>query len=138
MESPNGGDPLPILDEWCCGFMKGVSLDPTGWLLVTAGKPDWMSTIILYGTEDGWDRLKKKDHSLDEHRVLAGGLADTIHKIYALFKTQRLEGMSQGSLPHVMRREPMRNPDKVGRNDLCPCDSGKKFKHCHGSPERLH
>ncbi len=21
----------------------------------------------------------------------------------------------------------------VGRNDLCPCGSGKKFKHCHGS-----
>jgi preprotein translocase subunit SecA len=23
-------------------------------------------------------------------------------------------------------------PKKVGRNDLCPCASGKKFKHCHG------
>ena len=22
---------------------------------------------------------------------------------------------------------------KVGRNDVCPCGSGKKFKHCHGS-----
>jgi hypothetical protein len=22
---------------------------------------------------------------------------------------------------------------KPGRNDLCPCGSGKKFKHCHGS-----
>jgi preprotein translocase subunit SecA len=22
--------------------------------------------------------------------------------------------------------------EKVGRNDLCPCGSGKKFKHCHG------
>lgn len=22
---------------------------------------------------------------------------------------------------------------KVGRNDLCPCGSGKKYKHCHGS-----
>ena len=21
---------------------------------------------------------------------------------------------------------------KVGRNDLCPCKSGLKFKHCHG------
>jgi preprotein translocase subunit SecA len=27
------------------------------------------------------------------------------------------------------------NPDswgKVGRNEPCPCGSGKKFKHCHG------
>ena len=26
-----------------------------------------------------------------------------------------------------------RNYPKVGRNDFCPCQSGKKFKHCHGS-----
>ena len=25
-----------------------------------------------------------------------------------------------------------RDGPKVGRNDLCPCGSGKKFKHCHG------
>jgi preprotein translocase subunit SecA len=22
---------------------------------------------------------------------------------------------------------------KVGRNSACPCESGKKFKHCHGA-----
>lgn len=28
---------------------------------------------------------------------------------------------------------PFRRPDKkVGRNENCPCGSGKKFKHCHG------
>ena len=27
---------------------------------------------------------------------------------------------------------PLRNDEKVGRNDPCPCGSGKKFKHCHG------
>ena len=30
------------------------------------------------------------------------------------------------------RREPMRAEKTVGRNDPCPCGSGKKFKHCHG------
>jgi preprotein translocase subunit SecA len=25
-----------------------------------------------------------------------------------------------------------RTEEKVGRNDVCPCGSGKKFKHCHG------
>lgn len=25
-------------------------------------------------------------------------------------------------------------PMKVGRNDPCPCGSGKKYKHCHGAP----
>ena len=26
----------------------------------------------------------------------------------------------------------IRNEPKVGRNELCPCGSGKKYKHCHG------
>jgi preprotein translocase subunit SecA len=26
----------------------------------------------------------------------------------------------------------VRQGDKVGRNDPCPCGSGKKYKHCHG------
>ena len=27
---------------------------------------------------------------------------------------------------------PVTVEDKVGRNDACPCGSGKKYKHCHG------
>ena len=27
----------------------------------------------------------------------------------------------------------VRSERKVGRNELCPCGSGKKFKHCHGT-----
>jgi preprotein translocase subunit SecA len=27
----------------------------------------------------------------------------------------------------------VRSDRKVGRNELCPCGSGKKFKHCHGT-----
>ncbi|WP_416064800.1 preprotein translocase subunit SecA [Rhizobium sp. ZK1] len=36
-----------------------------------------------------------------------------------------------------------RNPDdpatwgKVGRNEACPCGSGKKYKHCHGAFEQV-
>jgi preprotein translocase subunit SecA len=30
------------------------------------------------------------------------------------------------------RTEPIRVEKKVGRNDPCPCGSGKKYKHCHG------
>jgi preprotein translocase subunit SecA len=27
---------------------------------------------------------------------------------------------------------PVRTDEKIGRNDPCPCGSGKKFKSCHG------
>jgi len=28
----------------------------------------------------------------------------------------------------------IRKPKKIGRNDPCPCGSGKKYKQCHGKP----
>jgi preprotein translocase subunit SecA len=30
------------------------------------------------------------------------------------------------------KAKPVRTGPKVGRNDPCPCGSGKKFKNCHG------
>lgn len=138
MENPNDGDPIPILDEWCSGFMKAVQLDSTGWLPVTVGNPELISTMTLYGTEEGWEILKRKNLSLDEHKALAEGLAGTVRKIHALWLEHRRGQMANGPLPKAVRREPARNPKKVGRNELCPCGSGKKFKQCHGKPDRLH
>lgn len=34
-----------------------------------------------------------------------------------------------GGTPYV------RQERKVGRNEPCPCGSGKKYKHCHGRLE---
>ena len=40
----------------------------------------------------------------------------------------------QESRPDQQQKvQPIRVEKKVGRNDPCPCGSGKKFKHCHGS-----
>ena len=36
---------------------------------------------------------------------------------------------SEGDAP---KRQPVRVGKKVGRNEPCPCGSGKKYKHCHG------
>jgi preprotein translocase subunit SecA len=33
---------------------------------------------------------------------------------------------------HKENKDSSQEPDKIGRNDLCLCGSGKKFKHCHG------
>ena len=40
---------------------------------------------------------------------------------------QENEGAKRGKQKPVVRVE-----EKVGRNDPCPCGSGKKYKHCHG------
>lgn len=58
---------------------------------------------------------------LDQHRAIADGLAETVRQVHAYFLEQR---QSLGS---------SRKADVVGRNDPCPCGSGKKYKRCHGS-----
>ena len=37
--------------------------------------------------------------------------------------------------PTPVKQEPVRVGPKVGRNDPCPCGSGKKYKNCHGREE---
>jgi preprotein translocase subunit SecA len=31
-----------------------------------------------------------------------------------------------------VKKEPVKSDKKIGRNDLCPCGSGKKYKNCCG------
>ena len=32
----------------------------------------------------------------------------------------------------AVKQEPVKVGPKIGRNDPCPCGSGKKYKQCHG------
>ena len=56
------------------------------------------------------------------------------------YKTQKsdmpgVENPMKGAITQTQERsrpQPVRVEKKVGRNDLCPCGSGKKYKHCHG------
>jgi preprotein translocase subunit SecA len=61
---------------------------------------------------------------------------------YSKYRTQKEESGSvtsgrgekegsPGARPQ-QKLEPIRVEKKVGRNDPCPCGSGKKFKNCHG------
>jgi preprotein translocase subunit SecA len=51
-------------------------------------------------------------------------------------ETANPEGQVEGTGPTVAVVEPIHNRGpKVGRNDPCPCGSGKKYKKCHGANE---
>jgi preprotein translocase subunit SecA len=41
---------------------------------------------------------------------------------------------SSGKGDGSTRRQVQREGDKIGRNEACPCGSGKKYKRCHGAP----
>jgi len=44
------------------------------------------------------------------------------------------KGGEEGQDKKDQRVQPVRVEKKVGRNDPCPCGSGKKYKQCHGRP----
>ena len=55
------------------------------------------------------------------------------------FRHEAFDGFGEGAAPDADQaalpeeKKPFVRPDrKVGRNDPCPCGSGKKYKHCHG------
>ena len=45
----------------------------------------------------------------------------------------RLQGVEDRHLDLVKKKQPVVNADKIGRNELCPCGSGKKYKKCCGA-----
>ncbi|MFP4556675.1 MAG: preprotein translocase subunit SecA [Bacteroidales bacterium] len=48
------------------------------------------------------------------------------------YETSREDAMQAASNNKERNREPVRVEKKVGRNEPCPCGSGKKYKSCHG------
>ena len=56
-------------------------------------------------------------------------------------RTSKPELMQDGSgieladMPDAPKATPIRVDPKIGRNDPCPCGSGKKYKNCHGVGE---
>ena len=62
---------------------------------------------------------------------------DIVKYIYRVnIVTQAEDRLAQATTSHgddVGPKEPVRNKQTVGRNELCPCGSGKKYKKCCGA-----
>jgi preprotein translocase subunit SecA len=43
-----------------------------------------------------------------------------------------LRAQPQEDTTTMVKKKPIRVEEKIGRNDPCPCGSGKKYKNCHG------
>ena len=53
-------------------------------------------------------------------------MLEGVQAVYDYFAPARERALAPAE--PVRRSEP-----KVGRNDPCPCGSGRKYKHCHGA-----
>jgi preprotein translocase subunit SecA len=57
---------------------------------------------------------------------------DTAGQDYGANERDRYEPGGGGGTDVAVKQEPIKVGPKIGRNDLCPCGSGKKYKNCHG------
>ncbi len=76
--------------------------------------------------EDRPKRDPKADHKLDLSKL-------SINKAEFGVDGDRSGEIGMDQPP--VKIQPIRVEKKVGRNELCPCGSGKKYKHCHGLSE---
>jgi preprotein translocase subunit SecA len=80
------------------------------------------------------ERLEREDY--ERHQRAAQSLQ--LRHGGELAEGDEGEGGAQPSAPPPPQRRQVAAPvkretPKIGRNDLCPCGSGEKFKKCHGA-----
>ena len=113
------GKPVTVADHWCIGFMAGVNLDTDAWQEVE----ELLLPIGMFAMEPGNAEIDNELETNREHWVEQ--LGSTVTVLYRHFLAYR-SGGGAGSKT-IIRPNP-----KVGRNDPCPCGSGKKYKKCCG------
>lgn len=92
---------------------------------------DAVSQVITY-IPNPKDRTKKKTEYLLEFENEAVHMFQALLGVSEyLYRLRELSLMYDGKIP-LMVQERANWPKKIGRNDPCPCGSGKKYKFCHG------
>ena len=82
--------------------------------------------------EEGFDMFEEMNESIKE---------DTVRMLYHVVNPERVKRVRVAKEvetvnPDDGKQKPfVRKEKKVGRNDPCPCGSGKKYKNCHGKFE---
>ncbi|MHB8674842.1 MAG: SEC-C metal-binding domain-containing protein, partial [Candidatus Limnocylindrales bacterium] len=92
--------------------------------------------LRAYGQRDPLVEYKSEAYNLFQG-LLAAIRHDVVHAIYHVtLQREQPTPPPQNIQTNHQETEPMRDPvragRKVGRNDPCPCGSGKKYKRCHG------
>ncbi len=89
--------------------------------------------LRAYGQKDPLVEFKNEAHMMFEGLLDSVGrnIANTIYKIGPVAQAQ--QAMPQNAvMGRENENEQKEKEEKVGRNDPCPCGSGKKYKKCHG------
>lgn len=126
-------DPHPDYEAWCDGYILGWALSTEEWLQ-PGNEPLKKLTfpiLLLSGAfkenaEAKGDQFMPEDEYIKLQQECMDTLPEAVAGIHDFWLSRRK------SVP-VTRESP-----KVGRNDPCPCGSGKKFKQCCGGERTVH
>jgi preprotein translocase subunit SecA len=102
--------------------------------------------VQIQREEEQVPQLQQKERQMEEHGVAnksddEAALADASERQTAAQRKRPARGgrpapSAKAGDAEVVKAEPVRRDrPKVGRNDPCPCGSGKKYKKCHGKDE---
>jgi uncharacterized protein len=119
--------------RWARGFMRGARMRWRQWQPMFTDENEGqvvMIAVVAGEVDPAWPTAPLADEQAQDLRItLAAGAA----RAYRHFATERRRAERVRREAKTLRRaEP-----KVGRNEPCPCGSGKKYKQCCGRPGRL-
>ncbi|WP_353056067.1 UPF0149 family protein, partial [Mesobacillus subterraneus] len=114
--------------NWAHGFMRAVQMRPDSWrqLINDEDHGGPMVAIMMLHHEHDPDPemrppLLTPEKREDALRTMVAGLPH----IYGYFEPRRRPLQNTGAQRSMHRVEL-----KIGRNEPCPCGSGRKYKHC--------
>jgi uncharacterized protein len=130
LEDENG---ITYGNDWANGFLRGMEFGKEDWAVLLDDEDHGGSLVAIFAlanehNPDPKMRPYKDPISAELRETLIVSAAAGTTQIYRYFKAQRLlDNDPLGNMPDFFRTIP-----KIGRNDPCPCGSGKKFKQCCG------
>lgn len=119
-------------EQWCTGFMLGFQLESKAWNILSIEHPGWFTPFLRLGTVEGFAATVKMN---DAERWCAE-IVPSLLNIYWYWKGHYGPGLSARSGSMIKRsvanevETVIHTGPKIGRNESCPCGSGKKFKRC--------
>lgn len=122
-------------ESWAQGFMEGISLNRPAWqpLFDDVGGKDWLRPLYLLGADEVSEKDELLVRSPAQREHLSEQIPDRVVSIYHYWLPYRQAVHERHLATAIKRAGP-----KVGRNDPCPCGSGKKLKKCCGTASILH
>jgi uncharacterized protein len=114
-------------NDWSHGFVRGMEMRKAGWGELIADEKHYgclVAVMALYHEHDPDPELRPGPISPEQREEILVQMAAGIVRAYRYFRSE-LSARAD-------RFEAQSSPDKIGRNDPCPCGSGKKYKRCCG------